>query len=432
MVACTKPEILSPAGDWTGLEAAIGAGCDAVYFGIGDLNMRAAARNFADAELGDVVARCRRSDVRCYLTLNTLVYEHELVLLDRSLDAARDAGVDAIIASDLAVIDGARARGVDVHVSTQMSVSNARSIACLFRNFDVHRFVLARECSLEDIARIRDHLQDLLCADAERVELEAFAHGAMCVSVSGRCFLSQFQYGKSANRGECLQPCRREYRVTNTEEDQTFDLGKHHVMSPKDLCTLPFVERLIDGGIVSLKIEGRNRSPEYVSTATRAYREVVDAYLKRDNDAAFPEAFEGLKQKHLERLDRVYHRGYSSGHFMGQPMEAWTKSGHSRASTRKVYVGVVTNFYARPGVAEVLVHDHRISVGDSVMFQGPTTGVVEQVLESMQVEREVVTEVSKGMSVAIKTAAPVRRKDKLYLVVDQELESRDSSFPISA
>jgi putative protease len=416
MGACIRPEILSPAGDRTCLEAAIRAGCDAVYFGIGDLNMRAAARNFPDSELPDVVARCREADVRSYLTLNTLVYEHELGLLDGSLDAAREAGVDAVIASDLAVIDGARGRGMDVHVSTQMSVSNARSLACLFRTFGVRRFVLARECSLEDIRRIREHLGTLLGDDAGKIELEAFAHGAMCVSVSGRCYLSQFQYGKSANRGECLQPCRREYRVTNTEEDQAFDLGTHHVMSPQDLCTLPFVEQLIEAGIVSLKIEGRNRSPEYVSTATRAYREVVDAYLDRAEAPAFDETFAALKQEHLGRLDRVYHRGYSSGHFMGKPMDAWTRSGHSQASARKAYVGLVTNYYAKPGVAEVRVQDHSIATGDTVMFQGPTTGVVEQVIESMQVEHETVAEVCKGMSVAIKTGEPVRRRDKLYVI----------------
>lgn len=417
MCAPVYPEVLSPAGNWTCLEAAIRAGCDAVYFGIGGLNMRAAAQNFADEELPKVVARCRESNVRSYLTLNTLVYEHELELLDRSLDAARVADVDAVIASDLAVIEGARSREIEVHVSTQMSVSNARSLACLYRTFGVRRFVLARECSLEDIARIREHLGALLGADASAIELEAFAHGAMCVSVSGRCFLSQFQYGKSANRGECLQPCRREYQVTNTEEGQAFDLGTHHVMSPKDLCTLPFVEKLIDAGIVSLKIEGRNRSPEYVSTATRAYREVVDAYLGRAGDPASGEALATLKKGHLERLDRVYHRGYSSGHFMGKPIDAWTESGHSQASTRKAYVGIVTNYYARPGVAEVRVLDTCVALGDSVLFLGPTTGVVEQTLESMQVEHEAVSEVSKGMDVAIKTCEPVRRNDKLYVIV---------------
>jgi U32 family peptidase len=415
-------EILSPAGEWTALEAAIRAGCDAVYLGLGELNMRASAQNFSADELPSVVARCRQSGVRCYLALNTIVYENELALLDASLNQARDAGVDAIIASDFAVIEGARSRGIDVHVSTQISVSNSRSLACLARAFGIRRFVLARECTLEAVVQIREHLKDVLGEGAADIELEAFAHGAMCVSISGRCFMSQFEYGKSANRGACLQPCRREYRVTNTEEGETFDLGNHHVMSPKDLCTLPFVERLIDAGIVSFKIEGRNRSPEYVSSVTRAYRAVIDAYVNDRHDDGFADSFKTLKQDHLERINRVYHRGYASGFFMGAPIDAWTKSGNSQATARKAYVGIVTNYYARPGVAEVHVQDHTISLGDRVMFQGPTTGVVEQLADSMQVEHAEVSKASKGMHIAIKTDEPVRRNDKLYAVVEANAE----------
>jgi putative protease len=412
-----RVEILAPAGQWTSLEAAIQSGCDAIYFGVDGLNMRATAQNFSVSELPDIVARCRRDDVRCYLTLNTIVYEGEFDLLDATLDAAAAAGVDAIIASDLAVISSARARGLDVHVSTQLSVSNSRALCVLHRTFGIQRFVLARECSLEDIAQMRKHLKSELGPASETIELEAFAHGAMCVSVSGRCFMSQFQYGKSANRGECLQPCRREYQVTNTEEGQAFDLGAHHVMSPKDLCTLPFVERLVDAGIVSLKIEGRNRSPEYVSAVTRAYREVVDAYIEQGSDKDVA-ALQALKDEHQARIERVYHRGYASGHFMGQPIDAWTKSGGSQASAKKAYVGLVTNYYGRMGVAEVLIQDHTIACGDTVMFQGPTTGVVEIQIESMQVDHADVSEGSKGQAVAIKVGSRVRRNDKLYVIVD--------------
>lgn len=411
-----RPEVLSPAGEWSALEAAIRGGCDAIYFGVGDLNMRSSARNFKAEELGDIVARCRQSDVLAYLTLNTIVYEKELGLLDGYLDMAVTAGVDAVIASDLAVIDSARSRGLAVHISTQMSVSNSRSLAVLFRNFNIRRFVLARECSLEDIVLMRRRLHKLLGDDADEIEFESFAHGAMCVAVSGRCFMSQDQYGKSANRGECLQPCRREYRVTNVEEDQAFDLGDHYVMSPKDLCTLPFVEKLIDAGIASLKIEGRNRSPEYVGAVTRAYREVVDAYMMQRSEPDFAETFAALKQEHVASIDRVFHRGYSSGFFMGQPMDAWTKSGGSQASTRKFYVGLVTNYFAHIGVAEVKVVDNGIKVGDSTIFTGNKTGALEQKIESMQVERESVNAVEKGTLVAIKVDEPVRRNDKMYVV----------------
>lgn len=417
MIPISSPEILAPAGEWTALEAAINAGCDAVYVGVDALNMRASARNFPREALADVVARCRRSQVRCYLALNTIVYEAELPLLDALIETARSADVDAVIASDFAVIEAARRAGLEVHVSTQMSVSNARGLAVLHRHFSVRRFVLARECSLADMARIRDNLVYLLGEAASRIELEAFAHGAMCVSVSGRCFLSQFQYGKSANRGECLQPCRREYRVTNVEEEQAFDLGTHYVMSPKDLCTLSFLEQMLDAGVVSLKIEGRNRSPEYVAVVTRAYREVADAIVQQRNAGGDPVAIETLKQAHLVRIERVYHRGYSAGFCFGHPVEAWTKSGGSQASTRKAYVGRVTNYYAKPGVAEVLVQDHGVAKGDTVMFHGATTGVVEQFVHSMEVDHEPVCDIAKGMSVAIKTDAPVRRNDKLYVVL---------------
>ena len=412
-----KPEILSPAGEWSALEAAIRGGCDAVYFGVGDLNMRATARNFRVEELGAIVARCQQSNVLAYLTLNTIVYEKELGLLDGYLDMAREAGVDAVIASDFAVIDSARSRGLDVHISTQMSVSNSRSLGVLADKFNIRRFVLSRECTLEDVVLIRKQLIERFGKSADEIEFESFAHGAMCVAVSGRCFMSQDLYGKSANRGECLQPCRREYRVTNVEEDKAFDLGNHYVMSPKDLCTLPFVEKLIDAGIASLKIEGRNRSPEYVGAVTRAYREVVDAYIMQRRESGFAEKFAALKQEKMTGIERVFNRGYSSGFFMGQPMDAWTKSGGSQATTRKFYVGLVTNYFARLGVAEVKVVDNSIALGDSVLFTGATTGAVEQELQSMQVDYKSVDSVEKGTLVAVKVDEPVRRNDKMYVIV---------------
>ena len=410
-------EILAPAGEWACLEAAIGSGCDAVYFGVEGLNMRSSARNFRTEELPRIVSRCREAGVLAYLTLNALVYDREFEVLDGLLDAAAAAGVDAVIASDLAVVAGASQRGLEVHVSTQMSIANSRSLAELARHYGIRRFVLARECTLDDINLLRENLAKV---GVGGIELEAFAHGAMCVAVSGRCFMSQFQYGKSANRGECLQPCRREYRIVNDEEDQEFALGSDYVMSPQDLCTLPFVEKLLETGIRSLKIEGRNRSPEYTATVTRAYRSVVDFYLQHKDDPGFAGAFELEKAGQLKRLQRVFHRGLSNGFFMGRPMEAWTESGGSQATVRKFYVGPVTNYYARVGAAEVLVQDNAVRCGDEGIFIGPTTGVLEQLIESMQIEHAAVEQADKGMLVAIKTAAPVRRGDKLYVVRDVE------------
>jgi len=412
------PEILSPAGEWASLHAALEAGCDAVYFGVEGLNMRSGARNFRVAELPAVVRRCHHRGCRAYLTLNTLVFDREFETLAALVQAAVDAGVDAVIASDLAVIEQVCARGLEVHISTQMSVSNARSLLFLFRHFGIRRFVPARECTLEDLARMRRELAAADPAAAAAIEFEVFAHGAMCVSVSGRCFLSQFQYGKSANRGECLQPCRREYRIGATDEESlAFDLGRDYVLSPQDLCTLPFLEQLIEAGVASLKIEGRGRSPEYVGIVTRAYREVSDCYIAWRHEDGFAARFASVKDMHLERMRRVYNRGFSNGFYMGKPLDAWTRGDGSLATRRKEYAGLVVNYYREAGAAEVCIQGCDVHCGDTVYIIGDTTGVVEQQVESMQVEHVPVTVASKGMRVAIRTAVKVRRQDKLYVVV---------------
>lgn len=412
------PEILSPAGEWASLHAALEAGCNAVYFGVEGLNMRSGARNFRVAELPAIVRRCHHRGCRAYLTLNTLVFDHEFEVLAAVLQAAADAGVDAVIASDLAVIEQARAGGLDVHVSTQMSVSNSRSLLLLYRQFGVRRFVPARECTLADLARMR---RELAAADpqaAGAIAFEVFAHGAMCVSVSGRCFLSQFHTGKSANRGECQQPCRREYRIEATDEASlVFDLGPDYVMSPQDLCTLPFLEQLIEAGVASLKIEGRGRSPEYVGIVTRAYREVADCYIACRHEDGFAARFAQLKETHLERMRRVYNRGFSNGFYMGRPLDDWTCGDSSLATRRKEYAGLVVNYYNQTGAAEVQIHGCDVHCGDTVYFIGDTTGAVEQKVGSMQVEHEPVTVARKGMHVAIRTEVKVRRQDKLYVVV---------------
>ncbi len=412
------PEILSPAGEWAALHAALEAGCNAVYFGVEGLNMRAGARNFQITELPAIVRRCHHRGCRAYLTLNTLVFDHEFEGLATVLQAAADAGVDAVIASDLAVIEQARARGLEVHISTQMSVSNSRSLLLLYRQFGVRRFVPARECTLADLAQMHRALAAADPRAAAAIEFEVFAHGAMCVSVSGRCFLSQFQTGKSANRGECQQPCRREYRIAATdEESMAFELGPDYVMSPQDLCTLPFLEQLIEAGVASLKIEGRGRSPEYVGIVTRAYREVADCYLVHRHEEDFAARFARLKAMHLERMQRVYNRGFSSGFYMGRPLDAWTRGDGSLATRRKEYAGLVVNYFPQVGAAEVQLHGGDVHVGDTVYFIGDTTGAVEQQVESMQVEHEPVTVARKGMHVAIRTDVKVRRNDKLYVVV---------------
>jgi putative protease len=415
-----RPEILAPAGDWAALHAALDAGCDAVYFGVEGLNMRAGARNFQREDLSAIVRRCHHRDCRAYLTLNTVVFDREFdTVRELLLGTASEAGVDAVIASDLAVIEVAREYNLDVHISTQMSISNTRSLLFLCRQFGIRRFVLARECTLDDLKRIQHDLKALDAQVANTIEIEVFGHGAMCVSVSGRCFMSQFHSGKSANRGECQQPCRREYRIEASDEQElAFSLGPDYVMSPQDLCTLPFLEQLIDVGIASLKIEGRGRSPEYVGIVTCAYREVADRYCEESNADDFETRYAALKAYHMDRMRRVYNRGFSDGFYMGKPLSAWTRGNGSLATRRKEYAGLVTNYYSRAGVAEVLLQGADIHIGDTVYFIGDTTGAFEQTVESMQVEHQSVSVACKGTAVAIQTSAKVRRNDKLYIVVD--------------
>lgn len=412
----SKPEILSPAGDWIGLRAALDAGCDAVYFGVKGLNMRAGAENFTAASLPKIARLCHEADARAYLALNTIVYEKELGLIQKLLGKAGAAGVDAVICWDVAVLQAARRAGIPVHVSTQMSVANTESMLFFIKHFDIRRFVLARECSLVDIRKIRRQLKNVLGQKAASIELEVFAHGAMCVSVSGRCFMSQFHYGTSANRGECYQPCRREYTVTALDEDISFTLGTNYIMSPKDLCTLPFIEKLIEAGVAGLKIEGRNRSPEYVGTVTDAYRQAVDFYTANKGRRGFQEQFEQFKKNLMHNLDRVYHRGFSSGFFLGKPIDEWTDGPGSRAAVRKEYVGIVTKHYKKAGVAEIKVESNEFRQGDEIMFQGPTTGTFTQGVASIEINHEKIDTARKGSLVAVKVDQVTRKNDKVYVV----------------
>ncbi|HID98582.1 MAG TPA: U32 family peptidase [Thermodesulfobacteriaceae bacterium] len=414
-----KPELLSPAGDWTCLRAALNAGCDAVYFGVQDLNMRAGARNFMLSDIPELTALCRAFGVRAYLALNTIVYEYEKSVLAEVLDCASESGVDAVICWDFSVIRQALRRDMPVHISTQMSISNTDSILFFYHNLGIRRFVLARECSLEDIVSIRQRLSRELGERAGEIEIEVFVHGAMCVSISGRCFLSQFWFGRSANRGECIQPCRREYFVMDRERKCSFLLGNTYIMSPNDLCAMPFLEKLIESGVSSLKIEGRNKSPEYVSTVTSSYRNALDYYFVHRSEPDFSKKFGDLKEKLTGELSTVYNRGFSSGFFMGKPIDKWTDRHGSSATKQKEYSGVVTNYFKKIGVAEVKVESKSLRVGDRVLIQGPTTGIHSEVIEAMEVNHSRVEEAGKGASVAVKLNRLVRRNDRVYIVCNK-------------
>jgi len=392
-----KPELLAPAGNFEMLAAALKSGADAVYLGISGLNMRARAKNFSIKDLDKIVDICKVNKVKTYLALNTIIYEEEIDVVKETLKAAKKAGIDAIICWDLSVIKIAKEFGLDVHLSTQGSASNSIALS-EYEKLGVSRVILARECTLDEIKQIKE---------SSDIEIEVFVHGAMCVSVSGRCFMSEEMYGKSANRGECIQPCRRKYKIIDPETDKELELDNHYVMSPKDLCTIGIIDKLIDAGIDAFKIEGRNRSPEYVKTVVDCYRKAIDLHIA---GKLSKEKKEGL----IERLKTVYNRGFSEGFFMGRPITDWTDSYGSKSTKVKEYVGKVLNYYKKPSVAEIKLESGTLGEAEDILIIGPTTGVIETKAESMEIEKKKVKNVFKGQSVGLKIDGIVRKNDKVY------------------
>ncbi|OQX28942.1 MAG: hypothetical protein B0D92_06275 [Spirochaeta sp. LUC14_002_19_P3] len=422
-MSAAVPELLAPAGSAAGLAAALHAGADAVYFGVGNFNMRHKAKNFALGELANVVSLCREHGARAYLALNTIIYERELKALETVVEAARAAGVDAVIGWDAAVIQAVLSRGMELHLSTQASVSNSKAIAACYRQYGIRRFVMARECSLNDLTLIRRNLATELGTEADSIEFEIFIHGAMCVSLSGRCFLSQSVSGHSANRGICLQPCRREYRIIDTEGEYEFTIGKDYVLSPKDLCTMPFFDKVMLSNVASLKIEGRARGPEYVSTVTSAYRRAIDAWRERPQStetdpAEFPAAYEELKTRLTAKLRTVFNRDFHAGFYMGKPAADWVGKPGSQARYRKESVGKVVNYFRKPQAAEVIIQNRGIQRGDTLLFQGITTGSLEVQANQIRVNDKPAEQALRGESASIHTGAPVRRGDLVYRAVE--------------
>ena len=404
-----KVELLSPVSDRVSLRAAIQGGADSVYFGVKQLNMRALAKNFELSELPVVVDICHQNGVRAYLTVNTVVYDNELSVLEKILDVAARNGIDGIIAWDFAVIRAARRKGLDVHISTQASVSNYEALK-FFVEMGAVSVNLARELSISQIRLITENVR----RDGLKVDIEVFCHGAMCVSISGRCFMSQELFRKSANRGECIQPCRREYLVRDVIDGREMILGTDYIMSPKDLCTIPILDRLIASGITRLKIEGRNRNAEYVKVVTESYRRAIDAVESGEFNSE-------LADKLISELQKVYNRGLHTGFYLGVPTaDDFSYDYGSVASMEKRYVGFVRKFYKRIGVAEIKVETGALCVGDRIMVQGPTTGVVEQIVESMEIEHKPVTRVEKGQAVGVKSKEVFRPNDKVFVVREKE------------
>lgn len=406
-----KIEIMAPVGSYESLRAAIQAGADAVYFGIGNLNMRSrSAANFTIDDLEKICSIAKQAGIRTYLTLNTIIYNHELDEMRQLVDAAKKVGVSAIIASDMAVITYARSVGVEVHISTQCNISNTEAVRFFSQWADV--MVTARELPLRQVAEITQYIRDndIRGPKGELVQIEVFAHGALCMSVSGKCYLSLDNYNYSANRGACLQLCRREYLVKDLESDIELVVDNKYIMSPKDLCTIDFLDKIVKAGVRVLKIEGRGRSADYVKTVVECYKEAVAAIA----DGSYTqERIAGWKQ----RLSTVFNRGFWDGYYMGRKMGEWTERYGSQATENKVYLGLIKNYFNRIGVAEAQMQTAEVlRPGDEVMVIGETTGVYRATVEELRLERDPVAEVRQGDRFSFATTEQLHRGDKLYRV----------------
>ena len=402
---------MAPVGSYESLRAAIQAGADAVYFGIGNLNMRSrSAANFTIDDLENICSIAKQAGIRTYLTLNTIIYNHELDEMRQLVDAAKRVGVSAIIASDMAVITYARSVGVEVHISTQCNISNTEAVRFFSQWADV--MVTARELPLRQVAEITQYIRDndIRGPKGELVQIEVFAHGALCMSVSGKCYLSLDNYNYSANRGACLQLCRREYLVKDLESDIELVVDNKYIMSPKDLCTIDFLDKIVKAGVRVLKIEGRGRSADYVKTVVECYKEAVSAIA----DGSYTqERIAGWKQ----RLSTVFNRGFWDGYYMGRKMGEWTERYGSQATENKVYLGLIKNYFNRIGVAEAQMQTAEVlRPGDEVMVIGETTGVYRATVEELRLERDPVAEVRQGDRFSFATTEQLHRGDKLYRV----------------
>lgn len=407
-------EIMAPAGCWESLSAAINAGADSVYFGIEKLNMRSrSSNNFTTEDLHKIVALCKSHNVKTYLTINTIIYGEDLPLMREIVDNAKEAGVSAIIASDVAVMQYAVSKGVKVHLSTQLNISNVEALKFYAQFAEV--VVLARELNMTQVSEIYKQIveQNITGRGGEQIRIEMFCHGALCMAVSGKCYLSLHELNASANRGACMQVCRRAYRVHDVDSDIELEVDNKYIMSPKDLKTIHFMNKMMDAGVRVFKIEGRARGPEYVKTVVSCYREAIEAYLSGS-----------FSQEKIEnwdtRLAKVFNRGFWDGYYLGQRLGEWSAAYGSKATHKKVYIGKCTNYFQKIGVAEFLIEAQGLDVNDEILVTGETTGAYEDVVEEVRVDLIPVNHVDKGVYCSIKTKEIVRRNDKLYKIVPVE------------
>jgi putative protease len=407
----TDYEIMAPAGSYESLAAAIQGGANSIYFGIEGLNMRAkSSNNFTIDDLKNIASICREHNIKSYLTVNTIIYDNDILLMHKIVDAAKEAALSAIIASDVSVMMYARSIGVEVHLSTQLNITNTEALKFYGQFADV--VVLARELNLEQVAAIhRDIIeQQIKGPNGELIRIEMFAHGALCMAVSGKCYLSLHEKDLSANRGACNQLCRRGYIVKDKDSDIELEIDNEYIMSPKDLKTIHFMNKMMDAGVRVFKIEGRARGPEYVRTVVECYKEAITAYC---NDTFTEEKIAGWD----ERLATVFNRGFWDGYYLGQRLGEWSMNYGSEATKRKVYIGKGVKYFANIGVAEFLMETQSLKVGDEILITGPTTGAVTQVVDEIRVELKPVNETVKGEHFSIKVNDKIRPSDKLYKLV---------------
>ena len=410
-------EIMAPVGSWESLAAALNAGADSVYFGIEKLNMRShSSSNFTGDDLREIVARCNEKGVKTYLTVNTVLYDNDLEHMRQIVDVAKDAGISAIIAADVAAMQYACSQGVEVHLSTQLNIANVEALKFYAQFADV--VVLARELNLDQVKHIYDAIQteQIRGKNGELVRIEMFCHGALCMAVSGKCYLSLHEFNRSANRGSCMQVCRRAYTVLDKEGDVQLDVDNAYIMSPKDLKTIHFMNKMMDAGVRVFKIEGRARGAEYVKNVVTCYKEAIDAYLNGTFTEDKIEKWDGS-------LSRVFNRGFWDGYYLGRRLGEWSHRYGSSATEKKVYIGKITNYFKNIGVAECLMETYDLKVGEKILITGDTTGAYEAVVDELRFDLKPVEQVQKGQLFSIKTTELVRRGDKLYKLVPQKNEN---------
>lgn len=413
-------EIMAPVGSYESLHAAIKAGANSVYFGIEQLNMRSrSADNFTIEDLGKIVGICQEHNVRTYLALNTIMYDHDLKLMRSICDAAKKAGLSAVILADIAALQYARSIGLEVHMSTQTNISNLEAVKFYAQYADV--VVLARELTIQQIKHISSEIvqQNIRGPCGNLIQIEIFVHGALCVAISGKCYMSLHTYNASANRGACLQNCRRSYRVTDEETGDELIIDNKYVMSPKDLCTIGYIDKILDAGVAVVKIEGRGRSPDYVYTVVKVYREALEAY---NHGAYTPEKITAWTTE----LETVFNRGFwHGGYYLGKQGEEWSGAYGSKASKEKTYVGRVENYFDKTKIVQVTIESGKITVGDEILFTGTTTGVVYASAQTIMVEDQKKDSASKGTPCTFHCEEKVRKNDKVYVIKDNVVKNTE-------